>query len=313
MNYKNYLADGIKVSELGFGAWQLGVNSGWKPISEKESEKMIRLALDHGINFFDTAPNYGNGTSELRLGKVFKTIDRSKIVVNTKFGRLDNGQVDFDVKHLRSSVEKSLTRLKIDYLDSVIIHSPPIALLDGNKNDHYALLEKLQEEGKIMAYGASIDFYEEIKIFLETTNAKVIQCFFNILHQDAKRAFALTHKKDVAVIAKIPFDSGWLTGKYDHNSIFDGVRSRWTKEDKMRRSELVERIKKISNNASSLIPTALTFCSSFEAISTVIPGAISTQQLLQNIEAMYPAMDKNIRQQLEDFYANEVEKLNLPW
>ena len=313
MNYKKYLANGIKVSELGFGAWQLGVNSGWQPISERESERMIRSALEHGINFFDTAPNYGYGTSESRLGKVFKTIDRSKIVVNTKFGRLDNGQVDFDVKHLRGSVEKSLTRLKIDYLDSVIIHSPPMALLDGHKNDHYELLEKLQEEGKIMAYGASIDFYEEIKIFLETTNAKVIQCFFNIFHQDAKRAFDLTQKKEAAVIAKIPFDSGWLTGKYDHRSQFEGVRSRWSAEDKRTRSILVEKVKKISNNNVSLMATALTFCSSFEAVSTVIPGAITSQQLLQNIAAMQPPMDNDSKRQLEDFYANEVEKLNLPW
>ena len=63
MKYKKYLSNGIKVSEVGFGAWQLGIDSGWKTISEKDSEAMICTALDNGINFFDTAPNYGNGTS----------------------------------------------------------------------------------------------------------------------------------------------------------------------------------------------------------------------------------------------------------
>ncbi len=313
MKYKKYLSNGIKVSEVGFGAWQLGIDSGWKTISEKDSEAMICTALDNGINFFDTAPNYGNGTSESRLGNVFKNIDRSKIVINTKFGRLDNGTVDFDSKHIISSIEKSLSRLNIDYLDSVIIHSPPIELLDGNKNDHYEILEKLQDQGKIIAYGASIDFYDEIKILLDTTNAKVLQPLFNILHQDAKKAFALTKQNNVAVIAKIPLDSGWLTGKYDSNSHFTGVRSRWTQEEKLQRSKLVDRVKEIVGEKQSLVASALSFCTSFEEVSTVIPGAISKQQLIHNIEAMRNPIAESTRNELVSFYENEVEKLNLPW
>ena len=313
MKYKKYLSNGIKVSEVGFGAWQLGIDSGWKTISEKDSEAMICTALDNGINFFDTAPNYGNGTSESRLGNVFKNIDRSKIVVNTKFGRLDNGTVDFDSKHIISSIEKSLSRLNIDYLDSVIIHSPPIELLDGNKNDHYEILEKLQDQGKIIAYGASIDFYDEIKILLDTTNAKVLQPLFNILHQDAKKAFALTKQNNVAVIAKIPLDSGWLTGKYDSNSHFTGVRSRWTQEEKLQRSKLVDRVKEIVGEKHSLVTSALSFCTSFEEVSTVIAGAISKQQLIHNIEAMKSPIAESTRNKLVSFYENEVEKLNLPW
>lgn len=313
MKYKKYLSNGIKVSGVGFGAWQLGIDSGWKTISEKDSEAMICTALDNGINFFDTAPNYGNGTSESRLGNVFKNIDRSKIVVNTKFGRLDNGTVDFDSKHIINSIEKSLSRLNIDYLDSVIIHSPPIELLDGNKNDHYEILEKLQDQGKIIAYGASIDFYDEIKILLDTTNAKVLQPLFNILHQDAKKAFALTKQNNVAIIAKIPLDSGWLTGKYDSNSHFTGVRSRWTQEEKLQRSKLVDRVKEIVGEKQSLVASALSFCTSFEEVSTVIPGAISKQQLIHNIEAMRNPIAESTRNELVSFYENEVEKLNLPW
>ena len=107
MNKRKYLQDGIEISELGFGAWQLGVESGWKSVSDSEAERMIRTALDQGINFFDTAPNYGMGTSEERLGKVFKTLDRSKVVINSKFGRLDNGEVDFSSSLIKGSVERS--------------------------------------------------------------------------------------------------------------------------------------------------------------------------------------------------------------
>ena len=69
MKTRKYLHGGIEISELGFGAWQLGVDSGWKAVTESEAERMIRTALDRGINFYDTAPNYGNGTSEERLGE----------------------------------------------------------------------------------------------------------------------------------------------------------------------------------------------------------------------------------------------------
>jgi len=313
MKYQKYLPKGIKVSELGFGAWQLGVDSGWKTVSEKDAIEMVHMALDNGINFFDTAPNYGHGTSELRLGKVFKTIDRSTIVVNSKFGRLDNGDVDFHPKHIKRSVEKSLKRLNIDYLDSVIIHSPPIELLDGNKNDHYEILEQLQDEGKILAYGASIDFYEEIKTLLETTNSKVVQSFFNILHQDAKRAFDLIEQKNATVIAKIPFDSGWLTGKYNSKSKFTGVRSRWTEEDKMIRAQLVAKIKNILKNNYALPAAALSFCTSFDAVSTVIPGATSKQQLQDNIDAIKNPINKKTCRALEAFYHEEVKERNLPW
>ena len=198
-----YLEGGID-SELGFGAWQLGVDSGWKAVTEGEAERMIRTALDRGINFYDTAPNYGNGTSEERLGKVFKTLDRESIVINSKFGRLDNGIVDFGSEHIRGSVERSLKRLNVDYLDSVIIHSPPREFLDGNKNDHYEILERLQEEGKVKAYGASVDAEDEIKTLLTTTNAKVIQSFFNILHQDCVGAFELVEAKGATVMPKSP-------------------------------------------------------------------------------------------------------------
>jgi len=313
MNYKNYTKKSIKISELGFGAWQLGIDSGWSSVSEKESEYMINTALDSGINFFDTAPNYGNGTSETRLGKVLKNVDRSKIVINTKFGRLDNGIVDFDSKHIIKSIESSLRRLKTDYVDSVIIHSPPIEILDGNQNDHYEILEKLQDEGKIIEYGASIDFFDEIKILLQTTNAKVIQAFFNIFHQDVRKAFEIINKKEAAVIAKIPFDSGWLTGKYDEQSVFTGVRSRWSNEDKAVRSSLVKKVKEVISDKISIKSAALSFCTFYNEISTVIPGAISTKQLTDNIKSISNNLDSDIVNELESLYENEIKNLKLPW
>ena len=313
MNYRNYLEGGIQVSELGFGAWQLGVESGWSAVSASDADRMIRTALDSGINFYDTAPNYGHGTSEERLGKVFKTLDREAIVVNTKFGRLDDGSVDFSATQIRGSIERSLKRLQLDCIDSVIIHSPPSELLDGNKVDHYEVLERIQDEGKIRAYGASVDRAHEIETMLATTNAKVFQCFFNILHQDAKRAFDTVQAHGATVIAKIPFDSGWLTGKYDAQTRFEGVRSRWSQDDIRTRAHLVDRVREIIGDEATLQEAALGFCKAFDAVSTVIPGAISEHQLRANRRAIEFTLDRSIQDALEAFYREEVEPLNLPW
>ena len=154
MKYKKYIKDSINISEIGLGAWQLGQNSGWKSMTEIEAIKLVHKSLDFGINFFDTAPNYGHGTGEERLGKALKDVDRSKIVINTKFGHTHTGTLNFSSNYIRESLEGSLKRLQVEYVDSLIIHNPPSEYFDGSKNDHYEILDKLIEEGKIRAYGA---------------------------------------------------------------------------------------------------------------------------------------------------------------
>lgn len=214
MKYNRFTKQSPLVSEIGLGAWQLGVNSGWRSMSEKEAIAMARQSLDYGINFFDTAPNYGHGTSELRLGKALRGIDREKIVVNTKFGHTDSGQLNFDPGYIRESLEGSLKRLQFDYVDSLILHNPPFEYLDGNKNGHYEILERVKD-------------------------------------------------------------------------IMDGERN--------------------------LAQAAISFCLAYDAVSTVIPGSSTIDQLKSNVESVKYPISKELVEQLEYFYQNEVKELGLPW
>lgn len=313
MIYNKFIKNAIPVSKIGLGAWQLGVNSGWQSLTEQEAIALVEKSFDYGINFFDTAPNYGNGTGELRLGKALKQIDRNQFVINTKFGHTAAGITNYDSDHIRESLEGSLKRLQTDYVDSLIIHNPPFKYLDGNKNDHYEILEKLVEEGKIKAYGASLDRYEEMKLLMDTTNAKVIEAFFNILHQDAARAFNTAKEKEVGIIVKIPLDSGWLSGKYNAESTFDDIRSRWNKKDIQTRAYLVDRIKEILNTDDQLAQKAISFCMSYDAVSTVIPGNVNVNQLKQNVQSINNPIDKELVKRLEEFYQSEVKDRHLPW
>lgn len=313
MKYNKLINASPAVSEIGLGAWQLGIKSGWKEMTENEAMELVRTSFEMGVNFFDTAPNYGLGTSELRLGKALKAFDRNSFVVNTKFGHCDTGGTNYDSGNIRKSLEGSLRRLQMDYVDTLILHNPPYDYLDGNKNDHYAILEKLMEEGKIKGYGASLDTYREIELLLNTTNSTVIEVFFNILHQDAARAFGLAKEKNVGIIVKIPLDSGWLTGKYDENAIFNDVRKRWSTTDIKTRAILVDKIKNIIGHEANLAETAISFCLAYDAVSTVIPGNTSLQQLKDNVSAISQPISKQLIEKLEAFYQHEVKQLNIPW
>lgn len=313
MKYKKYIKDSIKISEIGLGAWQLGQNSGWKSMTEMEAIKLVHKSLDFGINFFDTAPNYGHGTGEERLGKALKDVDRSQIVINTKFGHTQTGSLNFRSNYIRESLEGSLKRLQVDYVDSLIMHNPPSEYFDGNKNDHYEILDKLVEEGKIKAYGASLDTYDDMKLLMDTTNSKVIETFFNIFHQDTLRGFEKAQTKEVAIIVKIPLDSGWLTGKYNAESRFSDIRSRWSKEDIETRADLVNKVMSIIGTDKNLAQLAIAFCLAYDAVSTVIPGNVNIEQLTSNVQSTDISISQSLIEKLEKLYQSEIKKLNLPW
>jgi len=313
MKYNKYIEKSQLVSEIGIGAWQLGENSGWKSMPENEALDLVYRSLELGVNFFDTSPNYGFGTSELRLGKALKNFDRDKIVINTKFGHSVDGKINFNENNIRKSLEGSLKRLQVDYIDSLIIHNPPTLYLNGNNNPHYEIFERLIDESKIKAYGASLDTYSDMKLLMDTTNSNIIEAFFNILHQDAALAFDLAQKKEVRIIVKIPLDSGWLSGKYNAESIFNDIRKRWSKMDIITRSNLITKVKDILGAKNNIAQSAISFCLAYDAVATVIPGNTSIYQLESNLKATNRPISKELVEKLEDFYQNEVKQFSLPW
>ncbi|MDF2539768.1 MAG: aldo/keto reductase [Herbinix sp.] len=313
MEYRSYVTGSPDISVIGFGAWQLGNTIDWKAMTETEAITLVHKALEAGVNFFDTAPNYGLGNSEILLGKAFKSIKRESIVINTKFGHHKDGHTDYGHEAIKASVEGSLKRLGTDYVDSVLLHNPPADLLKEEGNAHYEVLERLKEEGKILAYGASLDRKEEMEAFIRNTKGKVIEAFFNILHQDVRYAFDLAKENGVKIIAKIPLDSGWLTGKYNNASTFEGIRTRWTREDIEVRAELVDELRTLPAEGQSLAQFALQYCLAYDEISTVIPGAVNREQLLMNLGALTYPMNSHSRKFLESFYEQKVIQKKLVW
>ncbi|WP_018247624.1 aldo/keto reductase [Orenia marismortui] len=301
----------LLVSEIGFGSWQLGNTKDWKGSTDQEAIELVHKAIEMGCNFFDTAPNYAGGKSEELLGKALKG-KRDEVVISTKFGHFADGTTDYDPSLLRNSVENSLRLLQTDYVDSVLLHNPPFEMLNDNSK-HFEILEELKKEGKIKAYGASVDSSKEMLELINTTDSKVIEVMFNIFYQEPKKAFELAEENGVGLIVKVPLDSGWLTGKYDKNSSFKGIRSRWSPEVIRRRGELVEEIKDIKDEQTSMVHEALRFILGFSAVSTVIPGIRNMSQLESNLAATNKRMDSKQIKRYEDFYERHLAGNDLPW
>jgi aryl-alcohol dehydrogenase-like predicted oxidoreductase len=311
VNKRPYGKTGKMVSEIGFGAWQLGNYKDWSGMTDEDAIKLVHSAIDRGVNFFDTAPNYGLGKSEELLGKALKG-KREQVIINTKFGHDSKGITNFDPKKLRQSVEDSLINLKTDYLDSVILHNPPYEVLNGN-SPHYEIFERLVESGKIATYGASVDSSREMLEVINTTNSGVLEVLFNIFHQGTSEAFEAAKSKGIGIIAKVPLDSGWLSGKYNSKSNFEDIRSRWSIDTIKRRTELLDRITFISNDEISMTQAALRFILSYSEISTVIPGTKNLKQLEENISASLENMDRETVKKLNNVWEEEIKFNSLPW
>ena len=313
MHHRRLGKTGLEVSEIGFGAWQLGNDDQWGGMSVETAHQLVRTALDRGCNLFDTAPNYAKTRSETLLGDSLKG-HRQNVVLVSKFGHRPDGEPDYSVDHFWRSLHDSLTRLQTDYLDVVLIHSPPLHHLNG-QDPIWAAMKEAQQQGKVRHYGASIDYACQVREVLDTTDAQVLELLFNVLHQDVRLAFDRVRDNDVGVITKVPLDSGWLTGKYNAQSVFDGVRARWSRADIERRAELVEQLNWLTDGGRPLAEQALAYLLSYDEVSCVIPGLRSMAQLDTNFAADGRRLDPADRQRLEAFwdgFTDEGRQL-LPW
>ena len=304
MRYRKLGRSEIKISEIGFGAWTIGLDWWGKKIDDNEAIKMLKKAYDLGINFFESADMYGKGRSEKIIGQVFKDM-RNEIVYSTKWGydmynQEQIGHNEIPQKHdpefLRFALNKSMERLQTDYIDVYSLHNPK---MDAIKNDDlFYTLDSLVEKGIIkshgIALGPAIGWKEEGLYAIKNRNITCLQTVYNILEQDPGRSFfnAITENSnqsienkntyDVGIMVRVPDASGILTGKITEKTVFDqndhrSYRKReWIKEALKK----IENIKSIAENRDwTISQLAIKFILSQKPISVVIPTILSIEEL----------------------------------
>lgn len=302
----------VHVGTIGFGAWQLN-NPLWGGPDQSASIRLVHAALAAGVNFFDTAPGYGEGASETALGLALRG-RRDSAVICTKFGHTAVPEEDFAPTALRPALEESLRRMQTDYVDLLLLHNPPSDRLSGAQAaELYSTLTALQQEGKLRWFGASIDSCAELQTVAQTTPCRVAELLFNAFHQGPAAAFADAAQRGIGLIAKVPLDSGWLSGKYDATSRFVGIRERWTPSVIARRARLVEQLRELLPEGLSLPQAALGFVLAHPEIATVIPGTKSLAQLEANLTAAHMPLPSELVAQIKTLWESEIALDPLPW
>jgi len=286
------------VSEIGFGAWQIG--SAWGDVSEADGRAALGAALDAGITFIDTADVYGDGRSETIIREVLKTRSGPRPFVATKAGRrLDPHTADgYTKKNLESFIDRSLRNLGVETLDLVQLHCPPVEAL--YRPELFAAMDELQRSGKIKAYGVSVEKVEEALKAIEFPGVVSIQIIYNMFRQrPAALFFREAARRNVAVIARVPLASGLLSGKITaatkfaaddhrafnrHGEAFD-VGETFAGVPLEVGLAAVEELKRLVPAGASMAQFALRWILMDDAVTVVIPGARNAAQAKANAEA----------------------------
>ncbi len=296
MRYRTFGRPGWKVSEIGYGAWQLGGNM-WGEVPERRAAEALRAALGAGIDFFDTALAYGNGRSEQLVGRVLREEGAvGKVRVATKVPPKDNRwpasaavplREVFPRDWIRRCAETSLRNLDIGTLDLLQLHTWTDAWVDDA--EWFDELSRLEDEGKIRGFGVSISEYDPSTALDVTRSGKVdsLQIVYNAFEQAPNdELLPAAQENDVAVIVRVPLDEGALAGKLTQGSRFppDDFRSRFFAPEKLpefvRRAEAVRPI--LERGGQSMATGALRFGLSHPAVSTVIVGSTSAAPVREN-------------------------------
>ncbi|HEY4641885.1 MAG TPA: aldo/keto reductase [Thermoanaerobaculia bacterium] len=311
MLYRELGKTGIKVSEVGFGAWAIGgpteasgVPIGWGKTSDDESLATIRRARDLGVNFFDTADSYGFGRSESLLGIVLSR-KRQDVIIATKVGnaRTGGGELhkDFSKQHIFVAVDQSLRRLRTDYIDLYQLHNPTIQ--DLRREEIQEAMERLQEVGKIRFWGVSISTPEDGIEIMAHGWGYTLQVLYNVLNQAPEQLLLPTAKeKGYGIIARVPLASGLLTGKFHADTAFttDDVRQNFLTPRRLQEAtDRVDEVKAIiGGTARNLAEGALRFILANDAVSSVIPGARNVHQMEMNVAASEARLPEDVVEKL---------------
>jgi aryl-alcohol dehydrogenase-like predicted oxidoreductase len=320
MHHRQLGKDGFSVSEIGLGCWQFGGDFG--PITDATAEGIMRTAVECGVNFFDTANVYGDGHSEVLIGRFLRSLgpDARSIRVATKYGRGPDAFPDsYSLAGMRHAVTDSLLRLQVDKIDLLQLHCVPTEVLrDGHIFDW---LRELRAEGLIEHFGASVESVEEGLICLEQAGLVSLQVIFNVLRQKpATELLPQAASRGVGIIVRLPLASGLLTGKFDAATTFTPTDHRHYNRDGQHFNvgetfaglpfdvgvRLANRLKTICHEGS-LAERSLRWILDHPAVSTIIPGASNPDQVRGNASASdLKPLSPEMHQRLAAFYHHEV-------
>ena len=292
MRYRDFGTTNWKVSEIGYGMWGM---AGWKGSDDTQSEHSLDLAVERGVTFFDTAWGYGEGHSEMLLGKLIRRYPDRKLYAASKIPPMNfkwpakptyTYEESYPASHIREYTEKTLRNLNLERIDLMQFHTWD----DGwaSREEWQRTVEDLKKEGKVAAMGISMNRWEPENGLeaLKTGHLDAVQVIYNIFDQAPEDVlFPFCEAHGIGVIARVPFDEGTLTGNITRDTIFpegDWRGTYFVPENLHASAERADRLRPLVPEGMTMAEMALRFILENPTVSTVIPGMRKPNHVLAN-------------------------------
>jgi aryl-alcohol dehydrogenase-like predicted oxidoreductase len=295
MNYRRFGRAGWMVGDIGYGMWGMG---GWTGSDDGESLRSLQCAVELGCNFFDTAWAYGAGHSEHLLGRIVRANPQQRLYTATKVppknltwpSRREFSLDDcFPPDHIEEYVHKSLANAGVDRFDLIQFHVWEDRWVE---DDRWAgKLDDLRRQGLFQAIGISINRWEPWNGVRTVRSGLIdaVQVIYNIFDQNpVDELFPACHEMDVAVIARVPFDEGTLTGTLTKDSRWpegDWRNLYFVPENLIPSVERADALRPLVPAGMTMAEMALRFILNHPAVSTIIPGMRKLRHVEANVAA----------------------------
>ena len=216
MEHRRLGRTGREIGIVGLGAWQLGAD--WGEVDESDAMAVLHVAVDGGVTFIDTADVYGDGRSERLVGRILR--ERPGLTVATKMGRrVPQTPEAYSLDAFRRWNDRSRQNLGVDTIDLVQLHCPPTPVYSNDAV--FDALDAMVDEGRIAAYGVSVETCAEALTAIARPNVASVQIILNAFRMKPLReVLPAAQEAGVGIIARVPLASGLLSGKYTKDTVF---------------------------------------------------------------------------------------------
>jgi aryl-alcohol dehydrogenase-like predicted oxidoreductase len=319
---------GRAVSVIGLGCWQLGAD--WGDVSEDDAAAVLHAAVDAGVTFLDTADVYGDGRSERLVGRLLRERRDAGLTVATKMGRRADPHVPegFTVEAFRGWIDRSRRNLGVDTVDLVQLHCPPTPVFSDDRV--YDALDTLVADGRIAAYGVSVETVEEARRAISRPGVASVQIILNVFRRKPlEEVLPLAAEAGVGIIARVPLASGLLSGRYDETTTFaaDDHRNYNRNGEAFDVGETFSGVPfdvglaaaggvaRWTPDGATTAQLALRWILDQPGVTTVIPGARNAEQARANAAAAGLApLDAEVLAGLRDVYDRDIrEHVHARW
>ena len=292
MKFRRFGRTDWQVSEIGYGMWGMG---GWKESDDRQSAKSLDLAVENGVNFFDTAWGYGEGHSEKLLGALVRRHPNIKLYTASKIPPKNfkwpakpeyRFEDSYPKEHIVEYTEKTLQNLGLEQIDLMQLHTWDDTWAE--REEWQRAIEDLKTSGKVVAMGISMNRWEPENgiAALRTKQLDAVQVIYNIFDQAPEdKLFPICEELDIAVIARVPFDEGTLTGNLTKETTFpegDWRGTYFVPENLMASVEKADALRPIVPEGMTMAEMALRFILMNKTVGTVIPGMRKERNVLAN-------------------------------